>query len=75
MLVVAKGPVLKVWSRMNMIWLRKPKLEAWGRLRVPDWMLGGWGHLECNIKDDVGGCYGAYPESLIKIGSDLAEKA
>ena len=27
-----------------------------------------------NIKYDVGGCYGAYPESLIKIGHDLAQK-
>ena len=28
-----------------------------------------------NIKDDVGICYWAYPESLIMIRHDLAEKA
>ena len=44
-------------------------------LRVPDWRLDGWGHLELNINDDVDGCQGASPESLIKIGHDLAEKA
>ena len=44
-------------------------------MRVPDWGLEGWGHLELNIKDDVGGCEGSYPEILIKIGLDLAVKA
>ena len=28
-----------------------------------------------NIKEGAGGCYGAYSESFIKIGPDLAEKA
>ena len=44
-LVVAKGPILKVWSRSDMIWLGKLKLGAWRTLRVPDRRLGGWGHL------------------------------
>ena len=57
-----------------MIWLRKPKLGAWKTLGVPDWIVDGWGHLELNIKDDVCGCQGAYPETLIKILHDLAEK-
>ncbi len=35
--------------------LAKPELGAWKTLRVPDWRLEGWGHLEFNIKDDVGG--------------------
>ena len=43
-------------------------------LKVPDWRLEGWGHLELNIKYNVGCCSGAYPESLINIGHDLAEK-
>ena len=30
MFVVAKGPILKVWSRLDMLWLRKPKLGAGG---------------------------------------------
>ena len=29
---------------------------GWRTLRVPDWRLEGWGYLELNIKDDVGGC-------------------
>ena len=49
-------------------------LWAWRTLRVPDWRLEGWGHLKLNIKDDVGGCYGAYHESLIEIGHDFTEK-
>ncbi len=44
-------------------------------LRVPDWRLRGWGHLELIIKDDVGGLKGANPESLINIGHDLADTA
>ena len=36
--------------------------------------LEAWGHLELNIKDDVVGCWGAYTESLINIGHDLAKK-
>ena len=36
MLVVAKGPILKVLSRSDMIWLRKHKLGASRMLRVPD---------------------------------------
>ena len=44
-------------------------------MRVLDWRLEGRGHLELNITDDVGGCQMAYPESLIEIGPDLAEKA
>ena len=44
-------------------------------LKVPDWRLEGWGHLELNIKDDVGGCSGAYFENFIKIGPDYAEKS
>ncbi len=55
-LVVAKGHILKVWSRLDIILLRKPYLVAWKTLRVSDWRLEGWGHLELNIKDDVGGC-------------------
>ena len=58
-----------------MIWLIKSKLWAWRTLRVPDWRLEGWGHLELIIKDGVGGCKGAYPESLIRIRHDFAEKA
>ena len=30
--------------------------------------------MKLNIKDDVGDCQGTYPESLIKIRHDLAEK-
>ena len=56
MLVVAKGPILKVSSRLDLIWLRKPKFGASRTLRVPDWGLEGCSHLELNIKDDVGGC-------------------
>ncbi len=41
---------------------------------VLDWRLEGWGHLELNMKDDGDGSSGAYPESLIKIGYDLAER-
>ena len=55
-LVVAKGSILKVSSRLDLIWLRKLKIGAWRTLRVPDWRLEGWGHLELNIKDDVGCC-------------------
>ena len=75
MLVVAKGHFLKVGSRLDMIWLRKCMLGASRTLKVPDWGPEGWGHLEFIIKEDVGGCKGAFPESLIKIGHDLAEKA
>ena len=56
MLVVAKGPILKVSSRLDRIWLIKPKFWAWRMVRVPEWRLEGWGHLELNIKDYVGGC-------------------
>ena len=49
-LVVGMAPILKVGSRLVMIWLRNPLL------RVHDLRLEGWGHLELNIKDDVGGC-------------------
>ncbi len=35
--------------------------------------LKGW--VKLNFKDEVGSCYGAYPESLIKIGHALAENA
>ena len=75
MLVVANGPILNVLSRLDLIWLRKPNLGTWRMLRVPDLRLEGWGHLELNIKNYVGGCQGAYPESFIKIGHGLAEKA
>ena len=47
--VVAKGPILEVSSRLDMIW-------GWRTLRVPDWRLEGWGYLDLNIEDDVGGC-------------------
>jgi hypothetical protein len=30
--------------------------------------------VKLKIKDDVGDCQGTYPESLIKIRHDLAEK-
>ena len=56
MLVVAKGPILKVRSRLVMIWLKKPMLGAWRTLKVPAWRLERWDHNELNIKDDVGGC-------------------
>ncbi len=42
---------------------------------VPDQRCEGCGHLELNIKDEVVGWLGAYPESLIKIGHDLVQKA
>ena len=56
MLVVAKRPILKVSSRLDLIWLRKPKFGAWRMLWVPDWRLEGWGNFELDIKYDVGGC-------------------
>ena len=43
--VVAKGPILEVWSRSDMIWLIKPVLGDWRTLRIPDWRLGWWDHL------------------------------
>ena len=55
-LVIAQGPILKVSSILDLIWLRKPKFGALRTLRVPDWGLEGCSHLELNIKDDVGGC-------------------
>ena len=51
----------------DMICLINTKLWALSILRVTDWRLGGWGHLVLNIKDDVGGWLGRYPENLIKI--------
>ena len=33
----------------------KASVGGWRTLRVPDWRLEGWSHLELNIKDDVGG--------------------
>ena len=55
-LLVAEEHILKVGSRLDMVYLIKPKLWAWRMLRVPDWRLEGWGHLELNIKDDAFGC-------------------
>ena len=31
--------------------------------------------VKLNIKDDVGICYGAYPESLVKVRYDFTDKA
>ena len=73
MLVVTKVPFLKVLSKLDMIWLRKPNLALGGYQRFLIGDLKYW--VKSTIKDDVGCCEGAYPESLIKIGHDLAEKA
>ena len=44
-------------------------------LRQKKIIYGIINHLELNIKDYVVGFHGAYPESLVMIGHDLAEKA
>ena len=41
MLEIAKGPILNVLSRLDIVWLIKPKL---GDLRDPDWRLKEWYH-------------------------------
>ena len=47
--------------------------ETWRMLMIPDWRLEGWGgHL--HIIDHVGRWYGRYPEGLMKIQHDMAEK-
>ena len=61
MLVVAKGHIMKVLLRLDMIWLRMDKLGTLQMLTVPDWNPEGWGHL-------------CYHRKLIKIKQYLVEK-
>ena len=72
MLVDDIGDILKVWWRSDMVWLRKERVGLGGCW----WFLTG--DLEDGgplyIIDHVGRWYGRYPESLMKIRHDMAEK-
>ena len=72
MLVGTKGRIVKVLSRLDMIWLINHKLGALRMMITPGDLKD---LVKLNIKDDVGSCKGAYPESFIKIGHDLTDKA
>ena len=57
MLVIAKGHILKVWSRSDMIWLKKSLVVGLENVEgswLESWRMG-WGQIELNIKDDVVG--------------------
>ena len=56
MLVVAKGAYPESLIKIGHDLGEQAEVGGWRTLRVPYWRLEGWGHLELNIKNYVGGC-------------------